>query len=248
MKAVWLLSLVVCGLATSASADTVFGVYAGAGSWLQDYHGEIASGITEVDVEDDLAIGEQQNNVFYIAIEHPVPVLPNVRVAYARFEAQDRSALDRTIDFNGVIFPDGTDIESLVDMTQGDAVFYYELLDNVLSLDLGVAARYVDGEMEISSAGDSSRAEFSAWIPLGYARARIELPFTGLFIGGEALGLGYNDESMTDANAQIGWHSPYGVGIELGYRWYTAQLENHGDLDSAEVDVSGPFAALNVHF
>ena len=248
MRAVWLLSLVVGGLSPSASADTVFGVYAGAGSWLQDYRGEIASGITKLDVEDDLAIGEEQNNVFYLAIEHPIPVLPNVRFAYARFDAQDQSTLTRTVDFNGVIFPNGTDIETLVDMTQGDAVFYYELVDTVVSLDLGMAARYVEGETEIVSAGDESTAQFEAWLPMLYAKTRLNLPLRGLWIGGEALGVAYDDESMVDATAHFGWRSPFGVGIELGYRWYTLDLGEHGDLDSAQVDVSGPFAALDIHF
>ena len=249
MKAVWLLSLAVVWHATSASAENVDGMYAGAGSWLQNYHGKIASGIAQVDVEDDLAIGDEQNNLFYLTIEHAVRGLPNVRFAYARFEAQDQSLLDRAVDFNGVIFPDGTDIETLVDRSHTDAVFYYEVFDHVMALDLGFAARYVDGDMQISSVGESSRAEFSAWIPLGYAKARFALPVPGLWIGATALGLGgYNNESMTDANAQIGWRSRHGVGVELGYRWYRADLGRYGELDSAETDVSGPFAALSLRF
>jgi hypothetical protein len=53
---------------------------------------------------------------------------------------------------------------------------------------------------------------------------------------------------MTDANAQIGWRSRQGVGVELGYRWYRADLGRYGELDSAKTDVSGPFATLSLRF
>jgi outer membrane protein len=242
------LSVALGGLAPHAAADSSFGMYAGAGSWLQDYHGRVASGISEVDVEDDLALGDEQNNVFYLAVEHPVPVLPNVRLTYTRFDAEEGTRLPRTIDFNGVIFPVGTDIETLVDMTQGDAVFYYEALHSVLSFDLGFATRYVDGDMEIASPAGSTRAEFAAWLPLGYAKARVALPLTGLWLGMEGAGIGYDGESVFDANAQLGWESVHGVGVEIGYRWYRLDLAEHGDLDEAKIDVSGPFATLNARF
>ena len=37
-------------LALPASADTLFGVYGGAGTWRQELHGEIASGPIGIDV------------------------------------------------------------------------------------------------------------------------------------------------------------------------------------------------------
>jgi outer membrane protein len=249
LRAIWLLAVVAfAGGALPGAADSLFETYAGAGSWLQDYHGRVMSGITEVDVEDDLALGDEENNVFYLAMEHAVPVLPHVRLVYTKFDAEERTTLVRSIDFNGVIFPGGTDIETLVDMTQGDAVFYYEAFDETLSIDLGLATRYVDGDMEIMSVDGSSRAEFAAWLPLGYARARFDVPFTRLWLGLEGAGVGYDGESLLDANVELGWKSPHGVGFEVGYRWYRLELAEHGDLDEAKIDVEGPFASLNVHF
>ena len=247
MKAVWLFTVALL-CAPASHAETVLGMYAGAGSWLQEYDGEVASGISNVDVQDDLALGDDQNNVFYLGVEHPLPVLPNVRLQYTMIEAADRSALTRTLDFNGVIFPDGAGIETLVDMTQGDAVFYYELLDNVFSLDVGMAARWVEGEMWLVSAGAASRAEFEAWLPLLYGKTRVDLPFTGFWISAAAMGVAYDNERVLDSNAQIGWASPYGAGIEFGYRRYELELGEHGELDRTEVDVSGPYVALNLRF
>ena len=52
--------LVVALGSLPASADTLFGVYAGAGSWEQSYSGEVESGPTTADFEDDLGLKASQ--------------------------------------------------------------------------------------------------------------------------------------------------------------------------------------------
>ena len=72
--------LVLGGLTLPASADSIFGVYAGFGTWQQSYGGDVTSGIAAVNVETDLGLDDVDNNVLYLAVEHGVPVLPNVRL------------------------------------------------------------------------------------------------------------------------------------------------------------------------
>ena len=42
-----------------AHADTVLGLYAGVGAWQQNYGGDIASGGSAIDLEDDLEHGKR---------------------------------------------------------------------------------------------------------------------------------------------------------------------------------------------
>ena len=232
----------------SAHADTVLGFYAGIGSWQQNYSGDIASGGSAIDIEDDLGLDDDATNFFYAALEHPIPELPNVRMQYSELDLDQAATLTRDLDFNGIAFPTGTDIATIVDVKQTDAAFYYEFLDNVVSLDLGIAVRYLDGEVAISSAVDSSPVDFKGVLPLLYGRARIDLPLSGLWLGAEVTGGDLDGNSLIDGNLVLGWESPYRIGVEAGWRTYRLKLDDFDDVDSADVEVSGPFAAINVHF
>lgn len=240
-----LLTLLFVG---GAQADTLFGMYAGAGTWQQGYSGEVASGVDAVDVEDDLDLEDQSNNVFYLALEHGLPVLPNLRVNYTDVSTTGANALTRTISFRGETFTVNEDVRSELELAQADVVAYYELLDNVVSLDVGLAARWVDGDVEVASDTVLARAEFQGVLPMLYGRVRADLPLTGLWVGAEAMGLAYDGHQFIDANAQVGWESAIGLGAELGWRALNLELDSFDDIDSAEVDISGPYAAVNFHF
>jgi outer membrane protein len=235
-------------LVSPVYADSVFGIYAGAGSWQQEYSGDVTSGIVDVDFEDDLALGDEHNNVFYVAVEHGVPVLPNLRFGYVDLSASGDSVLTRPIDFNGSVFNVSDSIVTDVDLTQMDLVMYYQLLDNVVSLDLGLAGRMVDGHIEVVSTTTTSRAEFKGLLPMIYAKARVDLPFAGLWFGVEGQGTGYDGNSLIDVTAHIGFESKWGLGTEAGWRKFHLKLKDFDDISGADFDVSGPYMALNLHF
>ncbi len=232
----------------SASADTIFGIYAGAGTWQQEYSGDVVSGLTEVSVEDDLAIDDDSNTVLYVALEHGLPVLPNVRAQHFSLDAEGDNVLSRTIEFNGEIFNLNDAVTSAVDISQSDAVLYYEVLDNVVSLDLGLAVSLIEGSIEVASSTESAEADFDEVVPMLYAKARADLPLTGLWVGVEGQGLSYDGNSLLELNAQVAWESDVGLGIEAGWRMVDIELDEFDDIAAANIDVSGPYAAINYHF
>lgn len=232
----------------AAQADTLLGVYAGAGTWQQEYSGDVTSGISTVDIENDLGIDDDSNTIFYAAIEHGLPILPNVRAQHFSLDVDGRNVLSRTIEFNGEVFAASDSVNTVVDLSQTDAVFYYEVLDNVVSLDLGIAVSMLDGSIEVATTADSSSADFDEVIPMLYAKARADLPLSGLWVGAQAQGIGYNDNTLIEFNAQIGYESSIGLGFEAGYRAVQIELDAFDDVESAEIDVSGPYAAINYHF
>ncbi len=232
----------------SASADTLFGIYAGAGTWQQEYSGDVVSGVTEVSVEDDLVIDDDSNTLLYVALEHGLPMLPNVRAQHMSWDADGSNVLSRTIEFNGEVFSVNEAVDSTVDMTQSDAVLYYEVLDNVVSLDLGMAVSLFEGEIEVMSSTESAVAEFDEVLPMLYAKARADLPLTGLSVGVEGQGLSYDGNSLLELTAQLAWESDIGLGIEAGWRKVDLELDEFDDIAAANIDVSGPYAAINYHF
>ncbi|MFT7654244.1 MAG: outer membrane protein [Limisphaerales bacterium] len=230
-------------------ADTVFGFYAGAGTWQQGYGGDVTSGLTEVDVENDLGLDDDERNVvLYAALEHPLPGLPNIRAQYMKMDTSGDNLLGRTIEFNGQSFTVAEAVNTQFDLTQTDVVFYYELLDNTISLDLGLAISLLEGEIAVQSTLASNSAEFDEVIPMLYAKARVDLPLTGLWLAAEGQGVSYDGNSLIEYNAHVGYETEIGFGIEVGYRGIALELDTFEDVQQAEIDISGPYAALNYHF
>lgn len=60
-----------------AHADTV-GLRLGAYRWQPDFDGDVRADGETVDINRDLGLDDDDSNVFFVAIEHPVPLLPNV--------------------------------------------------------------------------------------------------------------------------------------------------------------------------
>ncbi len=247
-KKIALVALSATLFANPVFADTIFGIYAGAGTWKQEYAGDVRSGLTTVDVEDDLAVDGDNNNVFYVAVEHPVPFLPNIRAQHMTMDVEGDNVLSRTIEFNGELFAISDAVATSVDLSQTDAVFYYELLDNVVSLDLGIAVSLLEGELAIASSTESASAEFDEVIPMLYGKVRADLPFTGLWVAAEGQGMSYDGNSLMEFNAHVGYESEFGLGIEAGYRSVQLELDQFEDVQAAEIDITGPYAALNFHF
>lgn len=239
------LSLATAG---TAQADTLFGVYAGAGTWQQSYSGDVRSGISNVDLEDDLGLDDDDSVILYAALEHGVPLLPNVRAQYYTLDVDADSTLSRTIEFNGNVFNLSETVSTVVDLTQTDVVLYYELLDNVVSLDLGLAISLVEGSIEVASLSEQASADFDEVVPMLYAAVRADLPFTGVWVGAQAQGISYDDNKLIAFEAKIAYESSLGLGFEAGYRAVQVELDAFDEVDLAKIDVNGPYAAINFHF
>lgn len=247
-----LLCCLLCG--QSAVAATIFGVYAGGGVWSQDIEGDARSGdsltsaISLVDLDDDLGFDSKRNLYLYAGLEHPIPLLPNIRVDYAEIAQTARGQLDRSIEFNGRTFDVSANLLSEVDLEQTDLVLYYEVLDNVVSLDLGLGVRYVDGFVQVADTSGFSSAEFSGVIPLAYVGARVDLPITNFWAAAQARGVGYRGDSLIDIDARVGWESALGLGLEVGYRIMELELDDFDDIDTADLTIKGPFAGITFSF
>ena len=239
--------LIIGGLALPAAADTV-GLYAGMGQWQQSFDGDVTSGTTSIDVNTDLGLGDTDNNLFYVALEHPIPMLPNLAVEIVDIENSGASTLTRSIDFSGQTFSISDDIATQIDISNVDAVAYYEILDNVVSLDLGFAIKFVEGEVAIATTLESSRAQFEGALPMLYGKVRADLPLTGLWVAGRLQGIGYDGNQLVETQFVVGWESPLRVGVEAGYRSFSLELDEVDEINDATIEVDGFFAALNVHF
>lgn len=235
-----------CVLASNVWADTI-GFELGAHSWQQNFSGDVSSGLVgnAVDVEADLGYSDETNNVIYALIEHPIPILPNVRIQQTELDLSANGSAN--FQFGNISF--AGPVSSSIDLSHTDLTLYYELLDNWVSVDVGLTVRSInDGKIEITdqTTGQTESFDADVVLPMLYVAARFDLPLSGLYIGADVNGVGISDNSLFDYRAKIGYETSIGLGIEAGYRSF--ELDYDDDDDMADLTIEGAYAGIFYHF
>ncbi|WP_417518108.1 TIGR04219 family outer membrane beta-barrel protein [Marinobacter sp.] len=221
-------------------ADIV-GLGASVSYWDSDLSGDVASGGNSVDVNDELRMEDDGNANASIYLEHPVPLLPNVRLAYTLVQQSG----DGSLSSNYGPFPAGSSVRSDLDLEQLDLTLYYEILDNWVNLDLGLTVRDFSGELLLQSGSAADRTEADAVLPLGYVAARFDLPLTGLAVGAEGNFISFDGDSMRDFNV-YGQYNISLLQLRAGYRQLAVDYEDGSD--AFDVKIDGPFISAGVAF
>ncbi|MFT4853588.1 MAG: outer membrane protein [Candidatus Pseudothioglobus sp.] len=242
MRLALLVGLLLVG--TCARADFL-GVYTGAGYWNANFSGDVIAGIS---LEDELNIDRSGSSYIYIAFEHPIPLVPNIKVAHTTLKDSATGTIDQSFTFNGDVFTANQTVTSEVDLTHTDVTLYYELLDIGMDLDVGITGRYFQGGVAVNS----SREDISVLIPMFYGRAKFALPLTGAYFGGDINYANYSGNQIADYVIAVGWEAENfilpEVGIEAGYRSFRVDA-GADDLDIAiDAQVNGIFVNLTAHF
>ena len=249
MKKLTLLAAIAATATSFANADTVLGVYAGYGSWDASYDGNTGEP-NSISLK-ELGVKDHKNAYYYIALEHPVPIIPNIRLAHTDISSKQTAKIGRSFTYDGVTYSAQDTVKSEFDLTHTDATLYYEILDNWVNLDLGLTGRLFDGSVYAISTTDPTRnkkVKVDQTLPMLYGKAQFDLPFSGLSVGVEGNYVSYSGDKVTDYSAKISYlfDSVLDVGLEAGYRKLSLTVDED-DL-KAKVDIKGPYAAVIAHF
>lgn len=232
LKAIALATAVLSAAPMAAHADTVLGLYVGGQGWKADHDGSYgyANGLQPFLVD-----GDETLTSFYAALEHPLPVIPNVKIRSNSLEAQGAGLSNRKSNFDNV-----------------DYTLYYEIFDNdIVSIDVGVNAKQFDGHAEILIDDMFMDYKFKGVVPTAYAATTIGLPFTNWSITGEAKAISFDDSSLHDVQAALQYrfidNMAVDVSVSAGYRSVKMELDDVDNIYS-DINFNGPFVSLDVHF
>lgn len=233
-------------VAATAQAD-VIGAEFGAYRWQADFDGEVrADGGDRLDINNTLGIDDDDIDVIFLALEHPIPLLPNIRLQHTRLDTSGTTVIGGAgFTFDGRFYPPGQTVHTSLDLTHTDATFYYELLDNIVSLDAGITIRYFDGGVELRSLTGAADLDFDHVLPMLYLAGRVELPM-GFYAGADFNGIGISDSNLLDYRVRAGWESAFGLGLELGMRRF--DLDYDDDDDEADVTADGIYGQVFLNF
>ncbi|MFQ3206515.1 MAG: outer membrane protein [Glaciecola sp.] len=249
-------SLLGCALLAAAvvapvQADTLLGAYVGAQAWNMGTDGGFSN---QQSTLTNFAFDDKTNGAFYVALEHPVPLIPNIKVSRTILDTAGVTTLATEFEFNGTLYGNNTILNTDIEMTGTDFILYYEILDNdAVSIDIGINGKYVDGTIMVSEAtGNRMTSEdFSGVIPMGYAKVELGLPFTGLGLYAEGSFLAIDDSTASDFQAALTYSFVESLALDMtlqaGYRAMKIELDDVDDLYS-NLEFTGVFVGLEFDF
>ncbi len=159
-----------------------------------------------------------------LSIEHFIPLVPN-------FKAGGTFLSDDDLSYKKM-----------------DAILYYEILDNdLVSFDVGVGATALEFSGQKS---DFNVGDISGTLPTAYIQGEVGIPATPLFAYAKGYASGDGDSTILDAS--VGLQYSFGLvafdlELQAGYRVNNIDLDDF-DGTTAEVDMSGAFAGVNIDF
>ena len=231
----------VCLLLSGLAQADILGWRIGANSWQQSYEGDASAGPVKLDIEENLGFDDASGLSAYLQFEHFVPLIPNIMVQRTEISTSGRGTLFDT-EFGGVTLNGET--RSSIDLSHTDITLYYEILDNWVNLDIGVTGRLFDDGIQVTdvNTGLTGDLDIDYVLPLLYAEARFDLPFSGLSLGVSGSGIGYDGDTAYDLKLNLAYEFLFGLGVEGGYR--SIGLKYDDGEDYADVDFGGVYIGL----
>lgn len=226
------LSLLALGMGLSGLAQAdVIGVKGDLSYWAYDGQANMAAQTAASDQDLERKGAAQLS----LAIEHPVPLIPNAKIRYVNLKTQTENEVA------------GQPVHD-INMDHADFILYYEILDNIVNADVGVGATTLNGHVTTLAL---SKTDIDKTVPVIYATAGAKLPFTGLSAKGEVLYSNFNDAKITDAQAELQYNFIdnllVDVGLKAGYRILDIKLDDY-EKNDLKFNFKGPYIGLDIHF
>jgi outer membrane protein len=243
MKKTALAAFLVAMTPVAAQADLLFTVGAKANSWTAEPSGELDEGVSADGENNGLGLDSNSGTNVTLFFEHPVPVVPNVRLRQTSLEMDGSGFL--TADFNGIGYVE--QVDSDLDLSHTDATLYWGLPLPVpyVDINLGLTARMFGGEaiVEGQTTGRREEVELDFTLPMGFVEAQVGTPF-GIYAAAEINAIGYDGNSLTDTVLTLGYDLPVPVvdlGLEVGHRALSMKTNKDTTDIETDFDVSGIF-------
>lgn len=226
------LSLLALGMGLSGLAQAdVIGVKGDLSYWAYDGQANMAAQTAASDQDLERKGAAQLS----LAIEHPVPLIPNAKIRYVNLKTQTENKVAGQPVYD-------------INMDHADFILYYEILDNIVNADVGVGATTLNGHVTTLAL---SKTDIDKTVPVIYATAGAKLPFTGLSAKGEVLYSNFNDAKITDAQAELQYNFIdnllVDVGLKAGYRILDIKLDDY-EKNDLKFNFKGPYIGLDIHF
>lgn len=208
-----------------AGGEISIGLFKHSPAGEASYRLPFISTASSTDIKDSLGFSDTQDIFFKAYLEHPIPFVPNIKLAYTGL-SHNGSQVVKAFSWGNIINFSGT-IQNTLALDFSDVTLYYEILDNWIEIDTGLTLRYLSGNITVLSSTRTDAANFSTFIPMIYGKTRFNFPTTNISLQLEANAIGYSAITSYDYEVSIRYSFSMGLGVETGYKTF--------HLDSSEL-------------
>jgi len=240
-SAKYLVSLLLLSLGLNTAYADTFAYHVGSGVWNAEPSGDFRYQGDTIDLNSDLHLKEEQQTYTYAYVEHPFPVIPNIKISQSTMAFEGAGPFTKS--FGGYTYAGNVTTKMVLD--HSEVTLYYQLLDNIINIDLGLTAKKFDGKVEVTDGTNIRTTNIDQTIPMIYGAAAIELGNFAISV--EANYLELDNNLISDMTTKIAYTTAYFIGVEAGIRTVQVTLD---DLDSnySSMEYTGAFANLYAHF
>jgi len=223
------------------------------GIWNHDPNGMINYNGDDVELNNDLALSDRNDINLWFRIEHPVPMIPDIKVQYTPIKVKDSTSTNRPFTFGGHSYENA--IRSELEMDIIDVQLYNHLpllqMASLKSLDItyGMTFRFLNANAFIKDVQtvDARSRSFSTPLAMLCAGFRIA-PCDCFSLVGDFQGTSYSGNHWYDVTAgvQVAPLTKH-IFLGIGYRYQDFKLDDIQDV-TADQTMQGWFAELGFRF
>ncbi len=230
-----------------ATANAI--VKLGFAAWNHDPGGSIRYQGTDASAETGLQLSDETEGFFWIAIETPVPGIPNFKLSHTKLSNSGGGILTNSFTFGGNTFNISENVSTTLDLNQTDLTIYWQLSNKGVEFDLGLTIKYLDGSARVNSLTTSQvrNVDFAAVLPLAYASLDFGTPLKGMSFGVSGNVISYRGHSYSDVLLRVSYETKSNIGIQAGYRRMQLKLDDLNGV-SSDLNFSGPYLGVFFNF
>jgi outer membrane protein len=224
---------------------------------------EAESDNDRIDVKDDARLGDKTKPWVKLKLEHSIPVIPNIKLAYMPMKFDGSGVLTREINWGGRTYQASADFSLSVKLDRVDTTLYYNLpfvktaTAGKLDVEFGLNVRTIIFDGKLSGTEKNTGQSISEGksitlpIPMGHLATEIR-PINQVSLVGELNYIGYRKNTYYDYAVGLRLNShglvqttlkPF---VEVGYRHEKLKLDEEGV--KTDLKVKGLYALVGVRF
>jgi len=196
---------------------------------------------SNINFEDTLGLSTAQDIIFKAYIEHPLPLVPNIKLGYTSILHTGTNLVPQFSWGNLENFTGTVHTNLSLDYT--DATLYYEILDNWTEVDAGFTFRSLSGKIAIDTRIKDELVSYDTLIPMLYGKARFNIPSTDVSLQLELNAMALSSVSFYDYELSARYSFAMGLGIEAGYKYFYLKSDTLVDNFEADIKLSGFYAS-----
>jgi len=216
-----------------------------------------------IDVKNDANLGDKTKPWAKFKLEHPIPVIPNIKLAYMPMKFDGSGVLTRDINWGGRTYQANADFNLSVKLDRVDTTLYYNLpfikttTAGKLDVEFGLNVRTImfDGKLSGRERGTgqsiSESKSITLPIPMGHLAAEIR-PINQVSLVGELNYISYSKNAYYDyvAGLRLNSHgllrTPLKPFVEVGYRYEKLKIDEQ-DVKT-DLKIKGLYGLVGVRF